>query len=145
MTYPDATVSELLNEQFVPVQLDLNQEPKLADQFQVIWTPNLNIVDVRERVAFHLEGWLSPAEFAAMLHLGLGHYALKHKRYENAVTHFKTVYESYPQSEFSPQSLYYLGVGKYMASHDVQELLQGWSDLRRRYSTSPWAMRTRVG
>jgi tetratricopeptide (TPR) repeat protein len=145
VTYPDATVSELLNTHFVPVQLDLSKEPKLADRYQVIWTPNLNIVDYRERVAFHLEGWLSPSEFAAMLYIGLGHYALKRKRYDNAITHFKTVYDHYPQSEFGPEALYYLAVGKYMSSHDVEQLLQGWRDLRRRYSSSAWAMRTRVG
>lgn len=144
MTYPDATVSELLNEQFVPVQLDLSKASKLADRFQVIWTPNINVVDARERVAFHLEGWLSPGEFAAMLHLGLGHHALKSKRYEDAAGHFKTVYERYPQSEFAPEALYYLAVGNYMTSHDAQALLSGWSDLRRRYSSSAWAMRTRV-
>lgn len=144
MTYPDATVSELLNTYFVAVQLDLSKEANLADRFQVIWTPNLNVMDSRERVAFHLEGWLSPSEFAAMLHIGLGHYALKNKRYDNAITHFKRVYDYYPQSEFAPEALYYLAVGKYMTSHDADQLVQGWQDLRRRYSSSAWAMRTRV-
>jgi TolA-binding protein len=144
VTYPDATVSELINARFVPVQLDLTKEAKLADQYQVIWTPNINIVDTRERVAYHAEGWLSPAEYAAMLYIGLGHHALKHKKYDNAITDFKTVYDRYPQSEFAPEALYYLAVGKYMDSHDAEPLLQGWSDLRRRYSSSAWAMRARV-
>lgn len=144
MTYPDATVAELLNTHFVPVQLDLTKEPKLADQYQAIWTPNINIVDIRERVIYHSEGWLSPAEYAAMLHIGLGHYALKHKRFDNAIAHFKTVYDHYPQSEFSPEALYYQAVGKYLATHEADQLIQGWSDLRQNYSSSPWAMRTRV-
>lgn len=145
MTYPDATVSQLLNTLFIPVQLDLSKESKRADQFQVIWTPNLNIVDSRERMSFHLEGWLSPAEFAAMLFLGLGHYSLKNKRYDDAISHFKSVYDRYPQSEFAPEALYYLAVGKYMASHEAEKLIQGWSDLRGHFPASSWAMRTRVG
>jgi TolA-binding protein len=144
VTYPDATVSELLNTRFVPVQLDLSKEAKRAGQYQVIWTPNINIVDARERVAYHVEGWLSPAEYAAMLYLGLGHHALKAKKFDNAITYFKTVYDHYPQSEFSPEALYYLAVGRYMASHDAEDLLRGWADLRRRYASSAWAMRTRV-
>lgn len=145
MTYPDATVSQLVNTLFIPVQLDVTKEPKRADQFQVIWTPNINIVDTRGRVSYHLEGWLSPSEFAAMLLLGLGHHALKNKRYENAVSHFKSIYDRYPQSEFAPEGLYYLAVGKYMASHDAEQLIQGWGDLRNQFPTSRWAMRTRVG
>jgi uncharacterized protein HemY len=133
-----------LNTHFIPVQLDLTKESKLADQYQVIWTPNINVVDTRERVAYHAEGWLSPSEYAAMLYIGLGQLALKHKRYDNASAYFKTVYDHYPQSEFAPEALYYLAVGKYMASNEADQLLQGWSDLRRRYSASAWAMRTRV-
>ena len=145
MTYPDPTVSELLNSHFVPVQLDLTKEPELADKYQVIWTPNINIVDRRERVAYHAEGWLSPSEDAAMLYLGLGHHALKRKRYDDAVGYFKTVFDHYPQSEFSPEALYYLAVGKYRASQEADQLLQGWSNLRLHYPSSAWAMRTRVG
>lgn len=137
-------MGELLNTYFVPVQLDLSKESKLADQFQVVWTPNINIVDARGRVVYHSEGWLSPAEYAAMIYLGLGHFALKHKRYEDAARHFKMVYDHYPQSEFSPESLYYLAVSKYLTSHDAEWLLQGWSDLRQHYPESAWAMRTRV-
>lgn len=137
-------MSQLLNTFFIPVQLDVTQETKRADQFQVIWTPNINIVDTRERVSYHLEGWLSPSEFAAMLLLGLGHHGLKTKRYDDAIAHFKSVYDRYPQSEFAPEALYYLAVGKYMASHEAEQLLQGWSDLRSHFPTSRWAMRTRV-
>lgn len=144
MTYPDATVSDLLNSRFVPVQVDVTKESRLVDQFQVIWTPNINIVDTRERVAYHSEGWLSPSEYAAMLYLGLGHHALKHKRYDIASTEFRTVYDRYPQSEFSPEALHYFAVSEYMASHEVELLLKGWRELQARYPESAWAMRTLV-
>ena len=144
MTYPDATVSELLNTHFVPIQLDLPKEPKLADQYQVIWTPNISIVDDRERVAFHVEGWFSPSEFTAMLYLGLGHHALKRKKPDNAITHFNTVVDRYPQSEFAPQAFYYLAVGKYLVSHDADQLIQGWKDLQNHYPGSAWALRSWV-
>lgn len=144
MTYPDATVAELLNTFFIPVQLELPNEPILADQFQVIWTPNISIVDDRQRVAFHVEGWLSPSEFAAMLYLGLGHHDLKRKRFDNAITQFNIAFDRYPQSEFAPEALYYLAVGKYLASHDADQLIKGWRELQSIYPRSIWAMRTRV-
>jgi hypothetical protein len=136
VTYPDATASQLLNTLFIPVQLDVTKEPKRADQFQVIWTPNLNIVDTRERVSFHLEGWLSPSEFAAMLLLGLGHHGLKTKRYDEAIAHFKSVYDRYPQSEFAPEALYYLAVGPCgHASAEGEEGTNGNSNCDRARST----------
>ncbi|HSO19387.1 MAG TPA: hypothetical protein VLT88_08025 [Desulfosarcina sp.] len=144
MTYPDAAVIKALNENFVPVQLDVSKESKRLDQYQVIWTPNINVVDHRERVFFHLEGWLPPAEFAAMLHCGRGHYDLHTKRFEQAVNSFQRVFDDFPQSEFAPEALYYAAVGKYLSSHEADRLMEGWDRLQRRYPTSAWAHRTRV-
>ena len=137
-------MSKILNDNFVPVQLDISKESKRLDQYQVIWTPNINVVDHRERVCFHVEGWLPPAEFAAMLHCGSGHYNLHTKRFDRAVEHFERLVNIFPQSEFAPEALYYAAVGNYLNTHDADRLMEGWNHLQQRYPTSSWAHRTRV-
>ncbi len=144
VSYPDLTVAALLNEHYIPVQVDIEKESKLAEKFQALWTPNLNILNTKEKLVYHAEGWLSPAELAAMLTIGQGHFHLHRKKFEQAGKHFKAVFEKYPQSEFAPEALYYLGVSRYMASHEVEHLLTEWQNCQRLYPDSSWAKRSMV-
>ncbi len=144
VTYPNIAVAAILNQAFVPVQVNLDQVPKLADQYQVIWTPNINILNHRGQMACHVEGWLSPSEFSAWLTLGQGHYSLHRKDYETAVAHFQRTFDHFPQSEWAPEALYYVAVGKYLAGHEAEQLVQGWERLRRYYPQSSWSMRANV-
>lgn len=144
VTYPDPTVAALLNEQFVPVQVNIEKVPQLAEKFQALWTPNLNVVNQKEKVVYHIEGWLSPSACAAMLLLAQGHYQLHRKKFEDAASHFEAVFTRYPQSEFAPEALYYLGVGRYLASHEVDRLIEGWKMCQKNYPASPWALRSMV-
>ena len=144
VTYPDATVAAILNEQFVPVQVNIEKVPQLAEKFQAMWTPNLNFINQKEKVFYHSVGWLSPAECAAMLKLVLGHYHLHAKRFDEAGTRFGEVFEFYPHSEFAPEALYYLGVARYLASHDASHLVEGWNKCQRTFPDSVWARRSMV-
>jgi len=143
VTYPDATVAAMLNDHYVPVQVNVEKVPKLVDKFQVIWTPNLNILN-REKPVYHSEGWLSPAECAAMLIIAQGHYQLHRKKFDQAVPYFKAVFDRYPQSEFAPEAVYYLGVSRYLASHEVARLSEEWEKCQRYYPSSTWARRSMV-
>lgn len=140
MTYPDLYVSSLINEYFVPVQINVAKEARLVDKYRAIWTPNLNILDSEERMAYHVEGWLPASEFSAMLLLSLGHYAILHKRYANATPFLQEVMDKFPSTTFAPEALYYVGVAKYMATHKVDELVNAWKQLQVRYPSSSWAL-----
>lgn len=144
VTYPDFTVAALLNEQFIPVQVNIEKVPQLVEKFQAVWTPNLNILNDKEKLVYHIEGWLAPSECAAMLILSQGHYQLRRSQFDQAAAHFKAVFDHYPQSEFAPEALYYLAVSRYLASHESQRLIEGWQDCRRYYPSSSWARRSMV-
>jgi thioredoxin-related protein len=137
-------VSKLLNEYFVPVQVNLQEAAKLAAKYQVIWTPNLNILDGRENLIYHVEGWLPSSDFAAMLIIARGHYFLHKKKYEDATPNFHQVFEKFPTSDFASEALYYKGVSRYMASHEVEKLKEDWIMLQRFYPQSTWAMRSNI-
>ncbi|RJQ67530.1 MAG: thioredoxin [Desulfobacteraceae bacterium] len=144
VTYPDATVAALLNEKFVPVQVNVAKVPKLVEKFQVLWTPNLNFLNDKEKQVYHVEGWLSPSECAAMLMVAEGHYQLHRKKFDQAGAHFRAVFDRYPQSEFAPEALYYLGVSRYLASHEAARLAEEWQRCQQFYPESTWARRSMV-
>ncbi len=144
VTYPNVAVAALLDEAFIPVQVNLDHAAKLANRYQVLWTPNINILNHREQLICHVEGWISPSEFSAWLTLGRGHFQLRRKDFEAAITFFQRTFDHYPQSEWAPEALYYVAVAKYLASHEAEKLVQGWETLRRYYPHSSWSMRANV-
>lgn len=144
MTYPDSQVAGFLNEYFVPVQVDIEKAAKLADRLQVLWTPNLNIINGREKRFFHSIGWLPPSELTAMLQTALGHYFLTRKKYFDAAPAFAAAFDKYPRSVFAPEALYFKGVCRYLSSHSVDELKEDWIMLQRFYPDSQWAMKSNI-
>jgi hypothetical protein len=137
-------VAAALNRHFVPVQVDFEKASKLVDQYRAIWTPNLNIVDARERRMFHVEGWLPPSEFLAMLETARGQFSLRGKKYDDAASCFKAVFDKYPLSMYAPQALYYRGVSRYLSSHKVEDLKEDWIMLQRFYPASGWAIKSNI-
>lgn len=144
MTYPDLYVSTLLNEYYVPVQVNIEKARELVLKYRPIWTPNLNFMDDEGAVFYHLEGWLPPSEFSAMLLLVRGHYFIRKKKYAEAAPNFEEILQKFPRSGFSPEAFYYLGVSKYMTAHKVEDLKEAWQKLQRVYPYSSWALRSSV-
>jgi hypothetical protein len=144
VTYPDTQVAALLNENFVAVQVNFEEASKLVNEFQAIWTPNLNVFDRNQNRIYWVEGWLPPSEFTAMLTVARGQYFLRGKKYTEAEPLFKAVFDQHPRSQFAPEALYYKGVSRYLNSHEVEELKEDWIMLQRFYPQSAWSLRSNI-
>ena len=144
VTYPDKQVARLLDHHFVPVQVNIEEADDLAKRFQALWTPNLNMIDDREKRFYHVVGWLPPSEFVAMLKLARGHFLLSREKFDEAATILKDVFDEFPRSIYAPESLYYMGVCRYKASHKVEYLKEDWIMLQRFFPGSEWAMNSNV-
>jgi hypothetical protein len=144
VTYPDKQVADLLNDNFISVQVKIEKVPKLVDEFQALWTPNLNVIDGRQKRVYWVEGWLPPSEFTAMLGVARGHYFLRGKKYTQAEPIFMAVFEQNPRSQFASEALYYRGVSRYLNSHKVDELKEDWIMLQRFYPQSAWSLRSNI-
>lgn len=144
VTYPEFYVAKILNELFIPVQVNVEKADKLTDKYGVVWTPNINILDEAEKLTFRVEGWLPPGDYLAMLLVGKGHYFLANKRYEEALASFREAWNRFPRSAFAAEALYYWGVGGYLASHDLERLTNPWKDLQKFHPYSLWATKTNL-
>jgi len=138
------SVAASINTFFVPVQLNVEKDKDPVQKFRAIWTPNINILDASEHVFYHVEGWLPPSEYSAMLMVAHGQYFLKRKRYVEAKDIFRKAWDKFPQSSFAPEALYYLGVSGYMESHEADELSKAWKLLQRYHPQSTWAIRSSI-
>ena len=134
----------MLNQYYIPVQVDIQKASQLADRYQALWTPNLNVIDGRGRCAYQVMGWLPPSEFVAMLQIGLGYYHLHRKKFEDAAPLFGEVVERFADSLYAAEALYFKGVSRYLATQEVDELKTAWTELQSRYPRSEWAMKADV-
>ncbi len=144
VTYPDITTATLMNEYFVPVQVDVSKSASLVERFGVVWTPNISILTGDEKMVYHVEGWLPPHDFTAMLTLACGHYYLKNENFKDAASFFEEVRKKMPNSQFASEALYYLGVARYLKGHEVEKLKEEWARLQKFYPESTWAISSDV-
>jgi TolA-binding protein len=144
VTYPDLDVATILNEEFVPVQVNIKDVPQLVQKYRAIWTPNLNVIDGEENQIYRIEGWLPPSEYTPMLLVAKGHFMFRAKSYDGAIPWFQSVMDRFPRSAFAPEAQYYIGVSEYMQSQDVGRLAEAWKQLQIMYPESLWATKSMI-
>ena len=142
MTYPDVQVSAILNQAFVPVQVDIDKAGELRQRYHVMWTPNLHVLDRSGATVRQLEGYLPPGELVPELILGVGRFDLREEHWDDAARRFDEVADRYPTSHGAPEGLYFAAVASYKGSHEVKRLIDGWQVLKARYPESIWSVRT---
>ena len=91
---------------------------------------------------WRLEGYLPKDEFRAYLELALARVAFMKKDWATAEKHYTKVIESYPNSKFRPEAVYYKGVTRYSASHDGAELAATAKGLQEKYPGDEWQLRS---
>ena len=144
VTYPDSRVAQFLVNHFLPARVTVKQNPGLVEQYLVGWTPNVVIIDDREKIHYRVEGYLPPEEFVAHLSLAIGKYWLNRKQFDRAGDRFDEVARRHSGTDAGAEALYWLGVARYKPSHDPAQLRPIWQRLAEQHPKSEWAKRTRI-
>ena len=100
------------------------------------------VVDQDGKERSRLEGYLSRDEFRVFLEMGLARVAYMKKDLADAERRYAEIVERYPESQFAPEALYYLGVSRYSSSHDSSVLAETAQALADKYKDSIWALKS---
>jgi hypothetical protein len=141
--YPDPRVADFVNENFVPVRIDVRKNPQPMDRFQALWTPTILLLDPQGTERYRFEGFLPVEDYLGRVTLGLGHVAFAMKDWVAAEARFHEVAEKYPQTEAAPEALYWEGVSRYKAG-DQSALGQTAQHFKMRYTDTDWAKKSSV-
>ena len=144
VTYPDAKVTEFIEQHFSAARVRTKDNPQLLKEYSVSWTPNVVITDTDGTVHYRVEGFLQPHEFLARLSLGAGKFYLDHDRYDDAARRFEEVGERHAGSEAGAEGLYWLGVARFKKDHDKSQLQTSWQRLAQDYPDSVWTQRSKI-
>ena len=143
MTYPQPPVQEIINKYAVPVQMN-NAEPGFADTLERlhhIWTPDIRIMSEDGFELYRWDGFLPPPEFMARALCAFGYAYLRLKRFKEAEACYVDVLRRFSTAYAAPEAQYYLGVTRYRADPDSNELLTQWHHLTSRYPYSEYRVK----
>jgi hypothetical protein len=143
VTYPQAPVEQLIMNYTIPVQVDNSQPSNAAvvQRFHHIWTPDLLVLDSDLNELYRWDGYLPPEEFMARTIAGLARARLRRREFKQAEEHYVDVLRRFPTTFAAPEANYYLGVTRYRADPDGNELLHQWSILRSKYPASEYRLK----
>ncbi|HWS71833.1 MAG TPA: thioredoxin family protein [Thermoanaerobaculia bacterium] len=142
--YPNPTVAEFIDQNFIPVRLHVKTHPEAMARFNVQWTPTVLILDFNGVERHRIEGFLETEDFLAQLELGAAKVAFANSDFANAEQRFRAIVEKLPKTDAAAEALYWAGVSKYKGSGDAAALGATAKAFTERYSDSSWAKKSKI-
>jgi hypothetical protein len=143
VTYPQAPVQEVIQNNAIGVQID-NSQPQhkeLLERVRHIWTPDVRILSDDGVELYRWDGFLPPPEYMARALCGFAHAHLRLRRFPQAEALYVDVLTRFSTTYAAAEAQYYLGVTRYRANPDGNDLLTQWHELRSRYPQSEYRMK----
>jgi hypothetical protein len=142
VTYVDEPVIEAVNARFVPLKLNLFDDPReVVRPLNVLWTPTILFADRRGTVHYRHINFLPPDLFVTLLDIGEASVDLHWSRVDHAIDLLRDSYERTPDSLLAPELLYRWGMAVYLKTHSDPQMYQVWDVLRERFPDSIWTQR----
>lgn len=132
-------VSSFINENFVPLEVHIKENPKNFRRFEAVWTPTVLVMDPDGKERWRLEGYLSKDEFRVNIEMGLARVAVMKKDFAEAERRYAEIVDRYPDSKFAPEAVYWSGVSRYNLTHDHNVLGDVAKTFTEKYQDSIWA------
>jgi len=140
VTYPNSDVIRIIDEHFLPVQLDVTERPEVKKRFNAPWTPTILVFDADGREQRRSEGYLDPKRFVSEVAIGRGKAALNLQDFAAARERFRDARDlAKGDRAREPEALYWHSVAGYKATDDAQVLMRGWNELLEGFPDSEWA------
>ena len=141
VTYPEASVSAYLADNFVPARAQLNNREHwpLFREHRIIWTPSFGFLDRNGAMHHAASGFLPPREFLSLMRIGKARCLMAWTRSREAADHLQVAADA--GDTMAPEALWWLGVARFLERRDTNGMWEAWNRLTEQYPASPWALR----
>jgi len=109
-----------------------------------VWTPCVVIADSAGHERWRIEGYLPHDEFRTALEMGLARIKVMSKRWTDAETLYKQIYERDPNGWHAAEALYWQNVSHYSATKDHTALSKVAEELKQRFPGNEWTEKASV-
>jgi hypothetical protein len=137
VSYPDIKVIDFINASLVPIQILSDAKP-YADDYKVMWTPLLIVLDQGGGEHLRSVGFLPPDELIPFLMLGMVKVYFDNDDLADALKFQERILAEYPESAAAPEALFLHGVTLYKTTKDVGKLKGVYEEIKKRYPASDW-------
>jgi Thioredoxin-like domain len=146
--YPNPEVVRYITGHFEPVRVHVRDQSaeykRLAERYNVQWTPTILILDSQGEERHRIEGFLPTGDFLPQIVLGLAKSSFHRQDYTEAERLFREIVERFPATDPAPEALYWAGVSRYKATCDASALSATTAAFRDRYQDTTWAKKASV-
>ncbi|WAC07458.1 MAG: hypothetical protein OS130_14730 [Thermodesulfobacteriota bacterium] len=136
-------MSKVVTDWFIPVRIPGDKQGDLFVKYLVTWTPTIVILDEEGREHYRFTGFLTPEDLCARIIMDGAKTELTLKNYDLALKRLTDVIEKYKGTCAVPEAIFYLGVAKYLSSHNPKPLREGLDRLRKEFPQSEWTLRAK--
>lgn len=143
-TLPKMSVTDAINDGFVPVLFETTENEKLVKDYGIEWTPTFITADETGLEIDRWEGYLPEDDFLGHLDMARARATLKKGDYKGAERIFDGILLKFPLSDLAPKAGYYRGVARYRATSDPVMLTAAYEDLKTAYPDSLWSIKASV-
>jgi TolA-binding protein len=142
--YPEPRVDQLVRENFLPVRIQVRENPQPMERFNVQWTPTIVLLGPDGKEHHRIEGFLDTEDFLAQLTLGLAKTAFARQEWDRATRLYGEVLDRFPGTDAAPEAQYWRGVTRYKATNDAAALGETARAFQKRYADSTWARKASI-
>lgn len=140
VTYPAEEVAQFVREYLVPLRI-VEHDTTFYEDYHVIWTPTVLILDYDGNEIQRSVGFLAPDEMVPMLLLGMAKVRFSTKDFDGAQVSLDRLLEHYPGSDTVPEAIYFRGANLYRMTNNPAELKKAYDKLVADHPGSSWAKR----
>lgn len=101
-----------------------------------MWTLDLRVLDPDGFEYYRWNGYLPPSEFVPQLLVGEAQARLRSHDETGAAELYAEVIRRFPTSYVAAEAQYFLAVSKYKASHEANDLMDGWRKVQLHYPSN---------
>lgn len=142
--YPEPRVDQLVRENFIPVRIQVRENPQIMERFNVQWTPTIVLLGPDGKEHHRIEGFLDTEDFLAQLTLGLAKISFARQEWDRAAERYGEVLDRFPTTDAAPEAQYWRGVTRYKATNDAAALGETARAFQERYADSTWARKASI-
>lgn len=135
-TYKNQKVIDEMNEQFVPLKLDLIKDKEARRNLGAYWTPAIYFLDQNGNSYYHFNGYLPADEFRAMMRLGIAETIMPRGRYDDIMKIIEKDLEELAGTAFYPKLLVARETARYIKIKDNSQLKKVLKDIQQKFPES---------
>jgi len=101
-TYKNVDVINQINNNFVPLKLDIIKDKEGRRTYPTFWTPSFYFVDYSGKLFYFIDGYLNTEDFLVILNIGYTRIMLTKGRYNEVFEILEQTIDSFPNNPSIP-------------------------------------------